>query len=233
MQHTYALFDFDGTLIRGDSVTLLCAYARRKGLIGTRYLLGVAWAALRYVLKLLPPERAKERALRFFAGRPKAEVDAIVADFYQTVLAPRLRPEGISAVRAHVAAGHRTLLVSASSAFYLEPVRAALGFADVIATRWDADDTGALTGHVCGDNCRGVQKALRLAEYLAAKGDRLDYETSTAYGDSYGDLPMLRLCRSRVAVNPAGKLWRALRGDAGATRVHWREPEKAVPAPKV
>lgn len=232
MQHTYALFDFDGTLIRGDSILLLCVYARRKKLASVTQTLATLWAALRYGLKLLPPERAKERALRFLAGRPKAEVDAIVADFYRAALAPRLRPEGIEAVRAHVAAGHRTLLVSASSAFYLEPVKAALGFDDVIATRWDADATGALTGHVCGDNCRGVQKALRLAEYLAAKGDRLDFETSTAYGDSYGDLPMLRLCRHRVAVNPKRKLLRALRGDADATRVCWREPEKPAPAAK-
>ena len=230
MYHTYALFDFDGTLIRGDSIILLCLYARRRGLVSARYMLRALYAGARYALGLLAAERAKERALRFLAGRPKAEVDQIADDFYRTVLAPRLRPEGVAAVRAHTAAGHKTLLVSASSAFYLEPVRNALGFDDVIATRWDTDARGVLTGHVCGDNCRGVQKALRLAEYLAAKGDRLDYETSAAYGDSYGDLPMLRLCAHRVAVNPKARLWRALRRDAGARRVTWREPDKATPA---
>jgi HAD superfamily hydrolase (TIGR01490 family) len=230
MRHTYALFDFDGTLIRGDSILLLCAYAHRKKLVGAGYMLAALWTAVRYGLRLLPPERAKERALRFLAGKPKAEADALVADFYATVLAPRLRPDGVKAVRDHAAAGHRTLLVSASSAFYLAPVREALGFDDVIATRWDADANGVLTGRVCGENCRGVQKALRLAEYLAAKGDRLDFETSAAYGDSYGDLPMLRLCRHPVAVNPKRKLWRALRHDADARRVTWAEPEKAAAA---
>ena len=34
---------------------------------------------------------------------------------------------------------------------------------------------------------------LRLAEYLAARGDRLDYDTSSSYGDSASDLNMLEL----------------------------------------
>ena len=232
MQHTYALFDFDGTLIRGDSIILLCLYARKKGLVSARYLLTAVWAAVRYGLKLLPPERAKERALHFLAGKPKAELDAIVADFFTTVLLPRIRPEGLAAVQAHVAAGDVTLLISASSAFYLEPVRAHMGFADLIATRLDTDAQGRLTGRVCGDNCRGVQKALRLAEYLAARGDRLDVATSTAYGDSYGDLPMLQLCHRRIAVNPKRKLRRALQGDPYARTLHWREPDAQQPTAK-
>ena len=69
-----------------------------------------------------------------------------------------------------------------------------------------------------------------LAEYLAAKGDRLEYETSIAYGDSYGDLAMLRLCGQRVAVNPKRRLWHALHHDEGSRRVHWREPGKPAPA---
>lgn len=224
MLKTYALFDFDGTLIRGDSIILLCLYARRKGWVGARYLLGAAWAALGYGLKTLPPERAKERALAFLAGLDRAELDARVAAFYADVLKPRLRPEGVMQVRRHVAAGHAVLLVSASSAFYLEPLRQELGLTDIVATRWDTDAAGALTGRVCGENCRGLQKALRLAEYLASKGDRLDPATSCAYGDSYGDLPMLRLCGRKVAVNPKRKLWRALCGMEGAERAHWREP---------
>lgn len=232
MLKTYALFDFDGTLIRGDSIILLCLYARRKGWVDARYLRGVAWAALGYGLKALPPERAKERALRFLTGLPKAELDARVAAFYADVLKPRLRPEGVAAVRRHVAAGHAVLLVSASSAFYLEPLRQELGLIDIVATRWDTDAQGALTGRVCGENCRGLQKALRLAEYLASKGDRLDPATSAAYGDSYGDLAMLRLCQRKVAVNPKRKLWHALRGLDGAERAHWREPgDRAAQSP--
>ena len=224
MVKTYALFDFDGTLIRGDSIVWLCRYAFVRGEIGLGELFAILWASVRYGLRLLPAERAKERALRFLAGKSRAELDRFVADFYAAELAPRLRPEGVAAIDRHLAAGHEVLLVSASSAFYLEPLKARLRLTDIIATRLDTDANGALTGRVCGDNCRGLQKPLRLAEYLAAKGDRLDFETSTAYGDSAGDLAMLRLCAHPVGVNPKRKLRRALRGLAGATCVTWREP---------
>ena len=224
MQKTYALFDFDGTLIRGDSIFLLTLYARRKGYNTLADLLRATWAAVLYGLKLLPPERAKERALRFLAGKSREQVDAVVQDFYATVLSPRLRPQGMEAIQRHRTAGHEVLLISASSAFYLEPLKARLALDGIIGTRLDTDADGTFTGRVCGDNCRGVQKALRLAEYLAAKGDRLDFETSTAYGDSYGDLPMLRLCAHKVAVNPKRKLGRAMRKLEGVSRVQWREP---------
>lgn len=224
MLKTYALFDFDGTLIRGDSILLLVAYARRRRLMTPRQLRRALYSGVLYGLRLRAAVPAKEQALAFLAGRSAAELAAIVTAFFHDVLEPRLRPEAMDAIARHRAAGHEVLLVSASAAFYLEPLRQKLGLTDIVATRMDLDAEGRLTGRVCGDNCRGVQKALRLAEYLAAKGDRLDFETSFAYGDSYGDLPMLRLTAHPVAVNPKRKLWRALRGVPGVTRVHWAEP---------
>lgn len=224
MLKTYALFDFDGTLIRGDSILLLFLYARRKGFVRLRGSLATAGAAIGYGLGWLRPERAKETALRFLAGMEPAALASVVDDFYRTVLKPRLRPEGVQAIRRHREAGHTVLLISASSTFYLQPLQAELGLDGIIGTRFAVEADGRFTGRVCGDNCRGVQKALRLAEYLAAAGDRLDYGTSTAYGDTLGDLPMLRLCAYKVAVNPRKRLWRALRTLEGATRVTWREP---------
>lgn len=230
MLKTYALFDFDGTLIHGDSIVLLCLYARRKGWLDRKGLLKAVGTAFLYGVKLCTPVRAKESALAFLAGRPWAEVDAIARSFCEEVLLPRFRPEGLATIAKHRQAGDTVLLISASSDFYLRHLQEALGVDDVIGTRFDVDARGVFTGRVCGDNCRGVQKALRLAEYLAAKGDRLDYEPSAAYGDSLGDLPMLRLCGRKVGVNPRPRLWRRLRHLPGAARVRWHEPG-ASPAP--
>ncbi|MFR5856104.1 MAG: HAD family hydrolase [Lachnospiraceae bacterium] len=90
----------------------------------------------------------------------------------------------------------------------------------------NVDDRERYTGDICGDNCRGVQKPLRLAEYLAARGDRLDYDTSSSYGDSASDLNMLELCARQVGVNPKPKLRKALEGRKNAELVHWAPPEK-------
>ena len=224
MQKTYALFDFDGTLIRGDSILRFALYVFRRGLIGTREWLAILGTGILYGLRLRTAVQAKERVMRFLAGKSAQEVVAVADAFCRSELIPRLRPQGLAEIASHRAKGHVVLLVSASSTFYLDRLAQTLGVDDIIGTRFDITPEGVFTGRVCGDNCRGVQKPLRLAEYLAAKGDRLDYDTSYAYGDSAGDLSMLRLCANPVAVNPRRRLWRALRNQPGARRVQWNEP---------
>jgi HAD superfamily hydrolase (TIGR01490 family) len=225
MQKTYALFDFDGTLIRGDSIILLCLYARRRGMVTRLDVARLIWTSVLYGLRLCSSVKSKERALSFLTGMTAAQVNAVASDFVDSVLVPRLRPEALEAIDRHRAAGHEVLLVSASSSFYLKLLKEKLGLTDIICTRLDMDETGVFADRVCGENCSGVQKALRLAEYLAAKGDQLDFDGSTAYGDSMRDLDMMRLCAHKVAVNPSPRLRRALRKLDGVTLVNWREPE--------
>ena len=221
MGKPFALFDFDGTLIPGDSMLRFCLFAREQGLMSRRQLWLSAWAALRYLLGMLSAEKSKNVALSFLAGKSQEELAELSARFYRDVLRAMLRPQAITALQRHLRDGLTVLLVTASPSFYLEPLRAEYGIGGVIATRMDIDRDGKVTGLVCGDNCKGVQKPLRLAEYLASTGDRLDYESSYAYGDSGSDYPMLALCGHKVAVNPSGRLWKKLRRKPGAVSVHW------------
>lgn len=69
MQKPYALFDFDGTLIRGDSIVRFVRYAHARGLIGAGGLLRAALWAAAYGLHLTTAERAKRESLSFLAGR--------------------------------------------------------------------------------------------------------------------------------------------------------------------
>lgn len=226
MQKSYALFDFDGTLRKGDSIVSLCLYAHRRKLCTTGQLIkGVAYAA-GYGLHLCSAERSKAAALCWMKGRLVPEVEAFSMDFCLHVLVPQLYPEGLKALRQEQARGASVLLLTASPSFYLEPLKTMLGVEAVIGTRMNVDDRERYTGDICGDNCRGVQKPLRLAEYLAARGDRLDYDTSSAYGDSASDLNMLDLCARQVGVNPKPKLRKALEGRKNAEIVHWAPPEK-------
>ena len=69
LQKSYALFDFDGTLRKGDSIVSLCLYAHRRKLCTTGQLLkGIAYAA-GYGLHLCSAERAKAAALCWMKGR--------------------------------------------------------------------------------------------------------------------------------------------------------------------
>lgn len=221
MHKTYALFDFDGTLRRGDSIVSLCLYAHQRGLCPGRVLAGGIASAMGYGVHLVSPEKAKAAAMSWIVGRSQTELDALARDFCREVLAPQLYAEGVKALKAEKERGATVLFITASPSFYLLPLKELLGIDDIIGTRMALDDGACYTGEICGDNCKGLQKPLRLAEYLAAIGDRLDYDTSAAYGDSHSDLPMLELCARKYAVNPKPALARALKDVPGVTTLSW------------
>ena len=220
MQKAYALFDFDGTLISGDSIWRFCWYAYRKGLCSFASLRQGIWAGIQYGLKKTTAETSKQAAMAFIEGHSRVALQEFSRDFCETVLRRRLRKKGLAELKARKEEGAEILLVTASPAFYLEPLKEMLGIVEIIGTRMDFDSAGKATGLI-GENCKGLQKPLRLAEYLAATGGRLDYESSYAYGDTAGDMPMLELCGHKVGVCAKPKLKGLLRGAEGAILVRW------------
>lgn len=221
MQKSYALFDFDGTLIRGDSIITFCFYAVKKRLCSPLHLLKAAALGALYMGHVITAERSKQGSLSFLQGRTREEVDAIAADFAKTALIPRLYPQGVEEIRMHQQAGREVWLVSASTAFYLEPVRQHLKLSGLIGTRMHVDENGVYSGLIDGHNCRGVEKTLRIAEVLAATDCMVDYADSYAYGDTAGDIPMMTLCQHKIAVNPRKKLQKGLQGADGVRKVSW------------
>lgn len=226
MEKSYALFDFDGTLRKGDSIITVCLYAHQKGLCTTWQLLRGAWYGICYGLKLCSAEKSKTEAMQWIKGRLRSEMDAFSLDFCLNKLIPEMFPDGLKAIQEEKARGAAVLLITASPSFYLNAMENLLGVESVIGTRMNLDAQERFTGDICGDNCRGYQKPLRLAEYLAAMGDSLMYETSSAYGDSASDLPMMQLCSRKVGVNPKSKLKKALKQEEGVISVRWRGKQK-------
>lgn len=221
MQKSYAFFDFDGTLIRGDSIIRFCFYAFKKRLTGVGGLVRAGVMGALYMCHLITAETSKQATLSFLKGKTQKELEQIAQDFADTVLIPNLYPEGVERIRRHQAEGTEVWLVSASTAFYLEPVKRHLNIDTLIGTRLHVDDSGVCSGLIDGHNCRGVEKTLRIAEVLASTGCMVDYAASWGYGDTAGDIPMLMLCEHKTAVNPRKKLSRGLEGADGVTTVSW------------
>ena len=221
MQKSYALFDFDGTLIRGDSIISFCFYAVKKRLCSPFHLLKAAALGALYMSHIITAEKSKQGSLSFLKGRTDKEVEQIARGFAQDVLIPRLYPQGVAEIRMHQKAGREVWLISASTAFYLEPVKEHLKLSGLIGTRMHVQQDGTYSGLIDGHNCRGVEKTLRLAEVLAATDCMVDYADSYAYGDTAGDIPMLMLCAHKTAVNPRKKLQKGLAGADGVRTVSW------------
>lgn len=195
-QPVVAAFDFDGTLTRSDT---LLPFLRR--LLGTPTLLWVLFVCspwlTGYVLRLISNHRAKAVLLQAaLAGRSVADVERCAQTFVRDDLPQQWRPWGLQQLVQHQQAGHRCLLVTASTSPYMHLVGASLGVDAVLCTEMEVVD-GRYTGPMATANCHGEEKVARLKAWLAqAYGAAPDHQPVLhAYGDTKGDWPMLLLAQ--------------------------------------
>ncbi len=200
-----AAFDLENTLIASNVVE---SYAW----LATRHL--PADERVRFTLRTLreaPGLLALDRRdrgdfLRYFYRRYEdAPADRVAQDawelFSQLILTKSF-PAGVRRVREHRAMGHRTVLITGSLDFVVEPLRPL--FDDIVCATLERDGEGRLTGELLSAPPTGEARALTMAAYAEAEGLRLD--ESIAYADSASDLPMLEAVGFPVAVNPEAKL---------------------------
>ena len=188
-----AAFDFDGTLTRRD--TLLPYLFTGLGWAGfAALMLRCAPWLMGYALRLLPNHVAKARLLRgAFAARSVASLEGWTSRWL-VGLPALLRPQAMTQLVAHQRAGHCCVLVSASPDVYLQRVARQLGFNALVCTEM-AVTSGVFTGDMRTPNCHGEQKVIRLNAWLAGQGWAAASITLHAYGDTPGDLPMLRMAQ--------------------------------------
>ncbi|MES2981789.1 MAG: HAD family hydrolase [Verrucomicrobiota bacterium] len=190
-----ALFDMDGTLLawdcqllfrhhvmreepmRGLSVLLFLKFLPFAGVLGTENLKRIFHA----FLWKMPPDRLAELS-QSFAKR----------------LLPSIYPELKSALEQHRAAGHLTILSSASPECYVAEVGKLLGFDLSLGTVFEsASFFPDLVNH------KGENKVTRLRELLPVTYfDEGKLVHSHGYTDSPADLPMLGICQQATVVNP-------------------------------
>ncbi len=162
-----AAFDFDGTMIRGDSFMPFLVQAVGPRKFGQIVIRSSASTAQAYRLGRRDASKAV-LVRRLLAGYP-ADRLAELGQRYSVLLAQRVRPFMNERVAWHQGQGHRLVIVSASLEVYLRPTGRALGFDQVIATQLEVDADGLLTGRLRGANVRGAEKSSPAAE-LAGPG---------------------------------------------------------------
>ena len=196
-----ALYDFDGTMLPGDSIALYAWFAVKRGDMPLPLFFHACLGALGYGLGRVSAEESKNRALSFQIGWSEKRKQEFNEAFVQKVLLKKIYPKALAQLNRDREEGFLPLLVSASTENYMALAGKTLGFYDVIATR-------LVDGRVSG-NCRGEEKVRRIYEWLSQRQIEADFSLSRAYGDSRGDLPMLRLCGFPTQVNPKEKLRKA------------------------
>jgi HAD superfamily hydrolase (TIGR01490 family) len=186
---TIAAFDFDHTLLDGDTLILLHRHSRRLLQLIFDWILLVP-ALLLWLAMLRSTAWFKERFLRhLFSGISPQTRSTLLPNILTPLLLQNLRPEARERLDWHRRQGHRLFIVSASPRQLLQPVADRLG-ATLLAT-----ETSNLLSHRAGAplrlesaNCKGPEKVRRLQ---AALGTPLSSVCLHAYGDSRGDRELL------------------------------------------
>ena len=123
-------------------------------------------------------------------------------------------------VERHRQEGDLIAIVTATNEFVTRPIAEAFGVADLIAVNLVRDDAGRVTGEIHGVPSFREGKIIRVEQWLASLGRRLeDFPRVSFYSDSPNDLPLLERVNDPVATNPSPALesvaqargWRLLR----------------------
>jgi HAD superfamily hydrolase (TIGR01490 family) len=202
-----AFFDLDRTLIKRSSVLALAGTFRRRGLISRLDLVKSAFWQVLFVLRGASAERvrsAAEDGMKILKGFSVQEMQQLVGGAMESVLRPLVYEEPLRLVQQHRERGERVYLVSATLQEIVQHIADDLGFDGAIGSTCEIVD-GAYTGRTLRA-AHGVGKANALRALAAAEG--LDLAESTAYSDSYSDVPFLEAVGHPIAANPDRKLRR-------------------------
>jgi HAD superfamily hydrolase (TIGR01490 family) len=200
-----AVFDMDGTLVRGTSVErLLLRYLIRARVVGTRQV--VAAAVLAAGWPFLGYTRALRRNKRWLAGVPTEAVRSRMDAFLDQAVAPRWCGPLMDRMEALRSDGVALFLLSGAPDFLVAAVAERLEVAGWVGTEMEVVD-GRFTGRLAGTHRFGSAK--REALHALARECGLDLERSWGFADHETDVAFLESFGRPVAVDP----------DAGLRRV--------------
>jgi len=208
------LFDFDGTLARGDSAVPFTLFCMRRYPKATIVFPWLASLVVPYGLGMVSKKRLKNVMLKILRFVPPAEREKLVEDFHDKVILPKYFNKGLERVAWHKEQGHTLVLATASVDFYMDHIRRHLGFDLLVATRTTIEPVPC----VIGPNCYGPEKVKRLQELDLF--EQTDWGNSWAYSDHVSDTPIMELCHNRMATTPSRALRRYAK-NAGWPIVDW------------
>ncbi|MEE9297964.1 MAG: HAD-IB family hydrolase [Acidimicrobiia bacterium] len=201
-----AFFDLDKTVIAKSSTLAFTGKLYKAGMLGRRTLLRAAMGQLMYIIFGADEDqldKARDAMLRLTKGWDKQEVERIVEEALEEVVAPLVYAEALFLIDDHVREGRRVFIVSASPEEVVRPLARYIGVEDVIATRAKIDADGLYTGEV-EEYAFGPEKAA--AVRAVAESEGISLADSYAYSDSITDRPLLELVGHPHAVNPEKEL---------------------------
>lgn len=186
-KNVVAAFDFDGTITTKDTLFhfakfVLGPFAFYKAIF---FFLPTAF---KLFAKQMSNAKAKEVLFSLFFKSIEIEKLQEFGKQYAMEIDKILNKEAVEKIIYHKNKEHKLVIVSASVEIWILPWAKQMGFEKVIATKAEIQN-GKITGKFASANCNGPEKPVRLLEQYPKRNDYQLY----AYGDTTGDLPLLKL----------------------------------------
>ena len=198
--HGAAFFDLDRTLLVGASGPYISEALRHVGVLAgaANPLESVLFRVFNTIGETRPAMLLTRQGARMAKGW---SIDLVkrAADLAAEPLAAAVAPYAKPIFEEHRAAGRKLVIATTTPVDLVEPLAEALGFDDVIATRY-GETEGRYDGTIDGLFVWGKDKARAVAEYADAHG--IDLDASYAYSDSFYDVPLLSIVGHPTVVNP-------------------------------
>src|SRR5918995_3503391 len=185
-----AIFDLDRTLLGGASGPVLTAALREAGVMSGRGIPGegLVYRLFNLVGETRPSMILTRQAARFARGWPRDQVK-VAGEKAAETLASAVQPFARPLIDDHRADGRRLVLATTTPEDMIRPLADALGFDDVVATRYGLDAEGRYDGTIDGEFVWGRGKLRAVPAW--ADDRRVDLDRSYAYSDSYYDAALL------------------------------------------
>jgi HAD superfamily hydrolase (TIGR01490 family) len=186
-----AVFDFDDTLVEGDSLPRFLAAVAGAGRMRLAVAAAVTGASLAHVRGHAPGADWKGSVKALLLARTLAGVTVDEARAAAAELARRLRWKRpvLEALHRHAESGVQIVVASGALDVYLPTLLAGLPVHAVYATPAEVRE-GRLTGRLAGENCVRAAKARTVTGHFAAHPG---HGPTWGYGNRPSDLPMLAL----------------------------------------
>jgi putative phosphoserine phosphatase/1-acylglycerol-3-phosphate O-acyltransferase len=185
-----AVFDFDGTLIAGYSVTEFLKDRLKRREVDA----AVAARALSLTFDALTGAAGNRelilRGLREFKGQACTDVEALGERLYRETISKNVYPEMKAVVEAHRRRGHTLVIATSATHYQVAAIAKALNIEHVICTRLEQKD-GRLTGRPQGHVLWGKYKAEAVRDLAAGLG--CDLKESWFYADGDEDQALMHL----------------------------------------
>lgn len=194
-----AIFDVDGTLLRGNSWQAYFWWAVGEWPAAAPGLLA------RLVLRksgLLKAQALRDAALRPLRGKTSAEVEDVGRRVFEMRLRGQIRSEARREIERVRAEGFVPVLATGAFDFLARRVAEELGVSEVVSTRLGFE-RGMCAGCIHGAETRGEEKAAEVRGHFA--GRPVEWAESRAYSDDVEDAPLWALAGDRVLVRAVGK----------------------------